>query len=396
MIQPKLLLLSFAAFVAARSAQAQYYEARNTAMGGAGTASSHYLAAGWANPALLTRFGKEDDFGFLLPTVGAAVQDETDLLTDIQDFVDEYDRLSTGGTPTDYQSLATRLQSLSGRQLVGNLGGGMAFAMPSEGLAWSLHVHSYANVRGVAQIDPADVAALNGLATGTPLPTLNSKALVLGAGVTEVGLSLAHKLDLGGLGLSLGATPKYQRVDTYNYVVDVNNFDKGNYKDSQFRNDDGNFNVDLGASLELPAGFTFGLMARDLIANDYKTVTTGEQFIYQITPNVTVGAAWRLGMLTLTGDVDVTKQGRFSDQSVSLQALNLVDDVQFARIGAELDLAKWVQLRAGLQYDIQNELSNSYSAGLGFSPFDVFHFDVAGIYSGENSYGAVAQFGFTF
>ena len=142
MIQPKLLLLSFAAFVAARSAQAQYYEARNTAMGGAGTASSHYLAAGWANPALLTRFGKEDNFGFLLPTVGAAVQDETDLLTDIQDFVDEYDRLSTGGTPTDYQSLATRLQSLSGRQLVGNLGGGMAFAMPSEGLAWSLHVHS--------------------------------------------------------------------------------------------------------------------------------------------------------------------------------------------------------------------------------------------------------------
>lgn len=392
----KLLLLSFAAMVAARSAQAQYFEARNTAMGGAGTASSHYLAAGWANPALLTRFEKGDDFGFLLPTVGASVQDETNLVSDIQDFVDEYNRISAGGTTQDYQALATRLQSLSGRQVVGNLGGGIALAMPSDGLAWSLHVHSYADVRGVAQIDPADVTALNGLAAGAPLPTLNSKAIVLGAGVTEVGLSLAHKFDLAGFGLSLGATPKYQRVDTYNYVVDVNTFETGNYRDSQYRNDAGNFNIDLGASMELPAGFTLGLMARDLIANDYSTVTTGEQFTYQITPNVTVGAAWRLGMLTLTGDIDVTKQGRFSDQSVSLQALNLVDDVQFARLGAELDLAKWVQLRGGLQYDIQNELSNSYSAGLGLSPFDVFHIDLAGIYSGENSYGAVAQFGFTF
>jgi hypothetical protein len=247
----------------------------------------------------------------------------------------------------------------------------------------------------VAQIDADDIAILTNPAT-TTLPPLESKALVLGAGVTEVGLSLAHKLDLGGVGLSLGATPKYQRVDTYNYVINVSNFETGDYRDSQYRKDDGNFNIDLGASLELPAGFTLGLMARDLIANDYKTVTTDEQFVYEIAPNVTLGAAWSLGMLTLTGDIDVTKLSRFSDQSASLKALNLVDDVQFARIGAEFDFAKWVQLRAGLQYDIQNELSNSYSAGLGLSPFDVFHFDVAGIYSGENSYGAVAQFGFTF
>ena len=46
-----------ASLLLASVVHAQYYEARNSAMGGTGVASSHYLAAGWANPALLTRHG---------------------------------------------------------------------------------------------------------------------------------------------------------------------------------------------------------------------------------------------------------------------------------------------------------------------------------------------------
>lgn len=106
---------------------------------------------------------------------------------------------------------------------------------------------------------------------------------------------------------------------------------------------------------------TLGAMARDLIANDYSTVTTDEQFVYQIAPIVTIGAAWEVGMLTISSDVDLTKQGRFTDQSASLQALHIVDDVQWLRAGAELDIALWLQLRGGIQYDLQNELPNSYS-----------------------------------
>ncbi|MCY2956219.1 MAG: conjugal transfer protein TraF [Planctomycetota bacterium] len=384
-----------ASIAAVRSANAQYFEARNTAMGGTGTASSRYLAAGFANPALLTHCGPSDDYGFLLPTVGAAVVDQTDLIKDVKDFADQYDQLIAGGSPQDIQSLAANLQNLADRQLVGNMGAGLAFAMPAKGFAWSLHLNSYVNLRSVVQIDPADITALNNYTSG-PLPVLNSKAIVVGAGVTDLGLSIAHEFDLGFGGLSIGATPKYQRVDTYNYVVAVDAFAASDFRDSQYRNADGNFNLDLGASLYLPSGVTLGAMARDLIANDYSTVTTDEQFVYQIAPIVTIGAAWEVGMLTISSDVDLTKQGRFTDQSASLQALHIVDDVQWLRAGAELDIALMLQLRGGIQYDLQNELPNSYSGGLGLAPFDVFHVDIAFIYSGENSYGAVAQFAFTF
>ncbi len=36
------------------------------------------------------------------------------------------------------------------------------------------------------------------------------------------------------------------------------------------------------------------------------------------------------------------------------------------------------------------------TAGLGISPFDVVHIDVAGIAGTDNNYGAVAQLQFTF
>ena len=58
-----LLFAFFAAVPLTSSSFAQgYFEARNSAMGGTGVASSRYKAAGFANPALLTRFGESDDF----------------------------------------------------------------------------------------------------------------------------------------------------------------------------------------------------------------------------------------------------------------------------------------------------------------------------------------------
>ena len=68
--------LLVAPFAAQASAQ-NYFEARNSAMGGVGVASSKYKAAAFANPALLTRFGEDDDFGVLLPAVGAFANDPT-------------------------------------------------------------------------------------------------------------------------------------------------------------------------------------------------------------------------------------------------------------------------------------------------------------------------------
>jgi len=83
-----------ASLLLASAATAQYYEARNAGMGGVGTASSNYLAAGWANPALLTRSRESDDFGLILPTLGATAYDKDGLIDDINSFVDAVDRVA--------------------------------------------------------------------------------------------------------------------------------------------------------------------------------------------------------------------------------------------------------------------------------------------------------------
>ncbi len=395
----RFLLSSIAVLAVARPVVAQYFEARNMGMGGAGTASSHYLAAGFANPALLTHCSDGDSFGLLLPSIGAVVYDKTNLLDDLNTFVDDYQRLNnnSSATPQDYVNLANQLQQLSGRELAANLGLGLMFAVPSHEFGWALHLHSYSDLQAVAQIDPADIIAIGSTGTGGALPPLNSEARIIGAAVTEVGLSLATRFDLAGMGLSIGATPKFQRVDTFNYSVNVNTFDSNNFDSSQYRNDDGNFNLDIGVAFEPGLGLTFGAMARDVIVHQYDTVTTfGERFRYEVGPNLTLGAAWQIGALTVTADAELLRRERFRDQLLSLGVLRLDDDVQYVRLGGEIDLAKWIQLRGGLQHDMQNNIDTAYTAGVGLSPFDLLHVDVAGILVDENSYGGVVQLGFTF
>lgn len=370
---------------------AQYFEARNAAMGFAGVASSHYLVAGWANPALLTRCEENDSFGFLLPTVGAVANDKNGLLEDIQDFVDELDRLeATTPTQQELNGLADQLQNLSGRQVTGNAGAGFAFAGPSRDFAWSLHGKTYADLQAFVDVDPADIAALQG---GNIPTTFQSEARVIGVAISEVGLSLAKGIDLGGMHLGLGVTPKLQRVDSYNYAVNADNYDDGDFDNDQYRNDDDAFNFDAGASFEPGMGLVFGAVVRNWIEKDYRTVNTlGQEFLYEVNPTAALGVAWTVGMLTVTGDIDLNAQKRFRTGGPLLRD----DDVQLAHLGAELDLLSWLQFRAGWQGDLENTFDPTWTAGLGLSPFDVFHLDLAGSYVSDQSFGAVIQLGFTF
>lgn len=391
------ITVSAASLLLASVVQAQYFEARNSAMGGTGVASSHYLAAGWANPALLTRHNETDSFGFILPSVGATAFDKDGLIDDIDSFVDEFDRIDTAGTASgaELDALADQLEALDGRQVTGTLGLGFVVGAPSRDLGWSLHVKSFADLQSFVDVDPADVAAIRALAGGgaVTLPTLTSQARVVGVGITEVGVSLATSFELGGSTLSIGATPKLQRVDSYNYAVTADNFDQNNFDEDQFRDDDQAFNLDLGAAWEAGAGLTFGATVRNMVDQTYNTVDTlNQSFTYEVNPTAAIGAAWHTGILTLAADVDLVSAERFKTSGTLLDN----DNVQLVHLGAEIDLWKWLQLRGGYQTDMEGTLDDAVSAGLGISPFDVFHIDVAGTYISDNSYGGVVQMGFTF
>ncbi len=90
-------------------------------------------------------------------------------------------------------------------------------------------------------------------------------------------------------------------------------------------------------------------------------------------------------------------QKRFTKLSGTSNAFNASDDdLQMAALGAELDLFGWAQLRGGYRHDLKDNQGDAFTAGLGFSPFSVFHLDIAGIYAGSNEFGGVVQTSFTF
>lgn len=69
---------------------------------------------------------------------------------------------------------------------------------------------------------------------------------------------------------------------------------------------------------------------------------------------------------------------------------------QFAAVGAEFNAWKWAQLRTGYRQNLVSNNGSAFTAGIGLSPFDVIHIDVAGLVGTDNNYGAIAQLQFTF
>lgn len=397
----RLQTIVVSALFLASLAPAQYLEARNTAMGGVGTASSHYLVAGFANPALLTRVHDDDDFGIMIPSVGVTVADKDGLLSDLNDFVDEVDAVqakfnNATATTSDLANLSTSITSLSGKTATGNIGAGFVLAFPSNGFAWALHAHTYSDLSIVAQIDPLDAGRITSATNATALDGLASEIRILGVAVTEVGLSFAKRFDVGGMALSIGLTPKFQRVYTFNYSVNVDTFKDNDFDDDQFTNDETNFNVNLGVALEVTDAFTVGLMVRNLVSDEYVTTSTlGQQFTYQIEPSATLGAAWTNDTLTAAVDVDITEVERFKNGNLKFNTV-LDDNSRFVRAGVELNGWDWVQIRGGIQTDLEDTVDDVYSGGIGFSPFDIWHLDLTGTYSGEDSFGGVLQMAVTF
>ncbi len=374
---------------------AQDYSAKNVAMGGAGVASSDYLNAGFVNPALVTRYSVEgdDDWGLLLPTIGMIVADPDSVLDDLDDFEDSFDAIEAawdgGSAPTQAQldTLAANLRVLDNKALQLRAFGGLALAIPSSDLGLSLIIRGDVDAAGMMLVEEADAVAIEGALSGSSLPTLTSEAVLLAAGISEVGLAIGREFEIGGRKVAFGITPKMQRVEVFNYAISIDQASdlEDDYDSDIYRTDDTTLNVDLGAHMALTDQVSVGLAIRDLLEQDLVTpVTNGRSYTYTLSPVVTAGAAWHGDVVTLATDIDLTGRDGFSN----------TDGTQFLRLGAEAGWT-WGQLRAGYRMDMESTVDDMFTAGVGLSPFGVFHLDLTGAV-GEDSYGAVVALSFTF
>ena len=412
------------------------FDPRSLAMGGTGVASGDASNASHYNPALLSLTHEDDDFSLVIPTITAGYSDPDNL----QDAFDAYDNanyeaaldssitaFNTSTTVTEYksnatntatatQNLKTGINTLSNKALVLNASAGVLLAIPSKKVAVSIYASGRAVGGAVLNISDADNTLINEYITvlnciGSDATTtvddikacdtasdlindttgdfnttniandLTSTIAIRGAVITEAGISLAHKF-ASLAGTALGITPKAITVNTFDISRGVETSSNLDIDDS--RKDYTDVNFDLGMANKLTETVKVGLVAKNVLSKEYKTVLNNT---VKLEPQLRAGIAYQNDWVLLAADADLTKNEGFGFEN----------DTQNIAVGAEFDLYDTFQLRAGYVHNLENKTNaddGSPSVGIGLSPFGI-HLDLA---VATNSAGLQAgvQLGFKF
>ncbi|WGV98235.1 conjugal transfer protein TraF [Vibrio sp. YMD68] len=354
-------------------------DARSNGMGNTGVSTADYLLAPFHNPALAAVYRDNDSFGILLPAVSGNVRDTDktiDTIDDLQDTITKYEANSSDTSTID--ELNTHLNTLSGNKpIVASGGVGAAVAIPLNALSMNIFVRGYAEILALPDIAPESA--------GIPTRYETSTVDMVAFGYSEIGVALAKRFSFNGQDFALGITPKFQDMTTYKQVISVEDFDIGDYDQSETSKSA--FNLDLGA-VWLYNHFRAAIAVKDLISQEIDTVVAvNGSTQYKLDTQVTVSGAYAMEYFVATMDWDLTDQSRFSGYN---------DDTQFLRFGVEGNAFGWAQLRAGYQVDLEDTLDDSVTAGIGISPGDLVSLDFAGNYAGDNQYGLSANLAFTF
>ncbi|MCU4674495.1 conjugal transfer protein TraF [Catenovulum sp. 2E275] len=398
--------LSIAILASLYGFHAQAAEVRSMGMGSVTAVGGSYLSAPTNNPALLaSQIDDTDDFGMILPGISVEAEDSDDLANGIDEFQDAYDRLeelledaeanplfaNQDELDAARENLIDKFANLDSELLVG-VDAGLVIAGHTRIGSLALFADTQIDAIVIADIDEAhDSEVIREADTTEELEdNLRSSAQVIAANVLELGVTYADNYEYQGHQFSLGLTLKNQRVDFFNYETTISDFDEDDFDGDEYLNDDSNFNIDLGAVYKVNQNWTLGLSARNLISNDYTSKPsdiTDEVSTYKIGPEITVGAAYYNGYLTVAADLELTGTERFEGSE---------DDSQYASIGVEGDLFKWAQLRLGYKHDIEGNYDGKYTFGLGLAPFGVFHIDLAAQYAEDRKGALGLQLSYTF
>ncbi|EBY8644279.1 conjugal transfer protein TraF [Salmonella enterica subsp. enterica] len=367
-------------------------------MGGTGVASSTYGAAALANPALMTHYGDKDDFSLILPSVGVQVSDPDHLqdgVDDVRDAWNHYDTALSAGTVTagDAQALKDQLMRFHGTGATAQAGAGIVATVPNGVVPFAVLMKSWGTASVNGSVSDQDLQYLDDVIAGKITPseadkdTLTSKARGRAAVVTDVGVALAREFESGGVKYSVGVTPKWQRVDTFNYNVTVKDYDKSDFDGNQYRNTTTGFNADIGVAADLDDNWTLGLAVQNIVPRSIDTrEVNGIKETFKIRPQATAGVSWHNSLFTAAADVDLTPGSSFNGDP----------HPQYARVGGEFNAWSWAQVRAGYQQSLDHNEGSAFTAGIGISPFDVVHLDLTGLVGTDRTYGAVAQLSVTF
>ncbi|MEA5444712.1 conjugal transfer protein TraF [Gammaproteobacteria bacterium AB-CW1] len=202
-----------------------------------------------------------------------------------------------------------------------------------------------------------------------------------GAVMQELGFTLARDFHVGGRTLAVGVTPKLVDVDTFDYIVTVQDEDDVDFDDR--RDSHSNMNVDIGVAMAIRDDMRVGASLRNLFPQSYGTVEGRD---IDLDPQLRVGFSWDRRMFTLAADLDITEN----------KPLGFGPDTRFLSFGGELRPLSWIQLRAGYRINLASDslIEDVASVGVGLSPGPI-HVDI-GAAGNSNEVSGYFQFGFRF
>lgn len=413
----KVLVSSLVLFSAQAAALPfQSLDPRSYGMGGTGVASGTSANAGFMNPALLAAAKEGEDFSLEFPIIGARFQDKHDLIDEIDTYQDSNleNNLTTSveafkNSPTDQnaQAVATeaealwnQLNKLSNKAVQGEVSAGFVVGIPSKSLGASLTANVWAVGGGVLNVTTADNALINDIVaagkvdavtlgtnqaiqdqvagTQNVVDKLTSNMSARGAVIQEVSIALAREVSVGGNQLAIGVTPKYLKVTTFDYRVDVNTAD---FDSDQGEKEYSDFNMDIGVAKDFENGWKTGLVVKNLIGEDYKTVLGNT---VKIEPQARIGVSHNTDWTTVALDVDLNES----------ESVGFDSKTQYVGLGAELSVWDTMQLRVGYRHNMSDSDTSIVTAGIGFSVFGV-HADLSAG-ANDDEIGASLQLGFRF
>lgn len=198
----------------------------------------------------------------------------------------------------------------------------------------------------------------------------------------QLGLSMGTTVQLAGMNLDLGITPKFSELKAASLITELNDRfnDESDTFGDQFEDNETvatSWNVDLGASTNLrDAPIMLSVVARNLFK---ESITTKEDFVFDTTPQLIVGGAYRLNSLTVSADMAVNKAK--------------VDNMETQILAVGVELARPLfGIRVGMSHD-DARTDDATALSLGFS---VGPFHVGGRVTERNSAQAGAQVAFSF
>lgn len=362
-------------------------DARTEAMGGAGTAAANFLSAGFYNPALLALEAKSQ-FGILFPILGVKYRDPDNLIDNLEDFKSIYSAFKLSPSdPNNQTNAANALKNIKNKVSYFSGGIGGAIAIPTSTVSGSFFVKGYTEAIITPEIADSDILAIE---TGNST-VLQSQARVLGFSILDLGLALGGIVEFAGQKIALGVTPKTQKLYTYHYEVSVDGFNFNDWNSDKNHTEKNTLNLDVGAAWQ-NGPYRLGFVIKNLISHDIETALRTRTYTYSIKPLYTFGGAFVTELFIMTMDIDLNKQRRFSAST----GTSIQDDTQLIRFGTEFNAWGQAQLRAGYIKDLEDTLDGTVTFGLGLSPFNTMHLDLAAQLIDSNSFGASGQLSFTF